>query len=236
MITTRSSFIYKTIVLSAFAIVSVLSLGVRTTYAQTPTCVQEGLLFNSASHNLATDAPTWCGKCPPHAELKNNPNNQCISATAFIADVNTLISDKTHHITLSEMKPTWCDACLANRDTAVTGNDDQGGGGGGGNALDPNDQFSKLKNPLGDSSGVGSLTDFIARILNIVVMVGIPILVLAFMWVGFSYVKAQGNPAKISENHKALLAVIIGGALLIGASKLATAIKDTVEQIGTGGI
>lgn len=103
-------------------------------------------------------------------------------------------------------------------------------------------QFDKLKNPLcattGDStvcsSPIDSVTEFIERILNIVIMIGMPIVVLALIWSGFLYVKAQGNSDKIGEAHKTLLWTVVGAALLMGSWAIARAIKQTVVDIGTG--
>lgn len=122
-------------------------------------------------------------------------------------------------------------------------------GGGGTNPAPPTEgteggtmQFDKLKNPLcattGDStvcsSPIESVTEFIERILNIVIMIGMPIVVLALIWAGFLYVKAQGNSEKIKEAHKTLLWTVVGAGLLMGSWAIANAIKQTVVDIGTG--
>ena len=93
--------------------------------------------------------------------------------------------------------------------------------------------YAVLRNPLGEG-GIESFTDFIARILNIVMMIGLPIIVLIFIWTGFLYVKAQGDPTAIGKAHKALLWTVVGAALIIGSGVIANAIKDTVTQIGQG--
>lgn len=103
-------------------------------------------------------------------------------------------------------------------------------------------QFDKLKNPLcattGDSTicsePIESVTDFIERILNIVVMIGMPIVVLALIWAGFLYVKAQGNSEKIKEAHTTLLWTVVGAGLLMGSWAIANALRQTVVDIGTG--
>ena len=103
-------------------------------------------------------------------------------------------------------------------------------------------EFEKLQNPLcattGDSTicskPIDSVTDFIERILNIVVMIGMPIVVLALIWSGFLYVKAQGNSGKIKEAHTTLLWTVVGAGLLMGSWAIANAIKQTVVDIGTG--
>jgi hypothetical protein len=93
--------------------------------------------------------------------------------------------------------------------------------------------FSCLGNPLGQG-GVKSFTGFIERVLNIVIRLGIPVVVLAIIWSGFLYVKAQGNSEQVKKAHQALMWTIVGAVLLIGSYTIATAIQKTVTDIGTG--
>lgn len=92
---------------------------------------------------------------------------------------------------------------------------------------------TKIANPLG-TTGPQNLPDFIKAIIKIVLVVGIPILVLAIIYSGFLYVSAQGNPSKLEIAHRNLLYTVIGGALLLGAFVIATAIGQTVKDIGGG--
>ncbi|MCX6754200.1 MAG: hypothetical protein NTV03_04060 [Candidatus Nomurabacteria bacterium] len=92
---------------------------------------------------------------------------------------------------------------------------------------------NKIANPLG-TTGPQNLPDFIKAIIKIVLVVGIPILVLAIIYSGFLYVSAQGNPSKLEIAHRNLLYTVIGGALLLGAFVIATAIGQTVKDIGGG--
>lgn len=88
-----------------------------------------------------------------------------------------------------------------------------------------------IKNPL---PGINDIPQFIEIIIKIVLTVGVPILVLAFIYAGFLYVKAQGNPGELEVAHRTLLYTVIGGALLLGAFIIANAIGSTVTQIGNG--
>jgi len=92
---------------------------------------------------------------------------------------------------------------------------------------------AQIKNPLGDK-GPQDIPSFIEEVINIVLIVGIPILVLAIIYAGFLYVKAQGNPTELEVAHKTLLYTVIGGALLLGAFVIANAIGQTVKEIGDG--
>lgn len=85
-----------------------------------------------------------------------------------------------------------------------------------------------LPNPI---SGINTLEDFIKKILEIVVTLGIPVLVLVFIYIGFLYVTAQGDPGKLKKAHEALLWAVVGAAIILGAWILAQAIAGTVNSI-----
>lgn len=86
-----------------------------------------------------------------------------------------------------------------------------------------------IKNPL--SSEIDSIPAFIEAIIEIVLIIGVPIVVLAIIYVGFLFVKAQGKPEEITKAKKALIYTLIGAALLLGAFVIANAIGKTVDEI-----
>lgn len=86
-----------------------------------------------------------------------------------------------------------------------------------------------IKNPLGND--IKDLPSFIEAILNIVLVVGVPLVTLAIIYTGFLFVQAQGNAEKLSEAKKAFVYVIIGATLLLGSFVIAKAIKGTVDEI-----
>jgi len=87
----------------------------------------------------------------------------------------------------------------------------------------------KIDNPLG--SGITDIPSFIEALINIILIVGIPIVVLAIIYTGFLFVQAQGNPEEITKAKKAFLYTVIGAALLLGAFVIARAIGATVDEI-----
>jgi len=89
-----------------------------------------------------------------------------------------------------------------------------------------------IKNPLGDK--LVDLPSFIKAIVQIVLVVGVPLLALAIIYSGFLFVKAQGNSEELTKAKHALLYTVIGGALLLGAFVISNAIVSTVNQIGNG--
>ena len=88
---------------------------------------------------------------------------------------------------------------------------------------------TKIENPLGN--GIDTIPKFIEAVINIVLIVGIPIVVLAVIYTGFLFVKAQGNPEEITKAKSALLYTLIGATLLLGAFVIANAIGKTVDEI-----
>lgn len=90
-----------------------------------------------------------------------------------------------------------------------------------------------IDNPLG-KEGPQNVQDFIKKATEIVLVVGVPLTVLAIIYTGFLFVAAQGNAEKLKKAKEALLYVIIGAVLLLGAYVIANAIGTTVEEIKKG--
>ena len=86
-----------------------------------------------------------------------------------------------------------------------------------------------IENPL--SQNLDTVPAFIGAIINVVLIVGIPLLVLAIIYAGFLFVKAQGNSGELEVAKKTLMYTLIGGVLLLGAFVIANAIGKTVEEI-----
>lgn len=84
-----------------------------------------------------------------------------------------------------------------------------------------------LVNPL----QAGSLEELVLVILGAVVELGSIALVLMLVWVGFLFVKAQGNPGDLEKARTALMNVLIGGLLLLGAGAIAAVVRATVETL-----
>lgn len=108
-----------------------------------------------------------------------------------------------------------------NTDNTGDGNTDNTGGGGN------STPSPTLLNPI----SVGSIQEFIAKILDIVLTIGVPIVALAIIYSGFLFVMARGNTEKLEDAKQTLVYVLIGAALLLGAWVIANAIVGTINQI-----
>ena len=90
------------------------------------------------------------------------------------------------------------------------------------------DSSATLPNPL----KVSSVSDLLYLIANIGTYIGVILAVLALIWVGFRFVAAQGNPEKITDAKHAFFWIIIGVAVLIGASAIIGILKSTLTSAG----
>lgn len=89
----------------------------------------------------------------------------------------------------------------------------------------------KLESPLKNIGGIDQLVKVI--IDSIVLPLGMSIAVLFIIYSGFLYVKAQGNPPKLAEAHRALMWTLVGTAVLLGAWVLAQLVSGTINQLRT---
>lgn len=100
-----------------------------------------------------------------------------------------------------------------------------------GNLVPPGGGSGLITNPLGPS--IDSIPKLINAILKIVVKVGLPLVALAIIYVGFLFVKAQGNETELKTAKEAFLYTIIGAGIVLGAAVISEAIDVTVTSLGT---
>lgn len=96
-----------------------------------------------------------------------------------------------------------------------------------------NQQYS-IPNPLkcGADCTIFKLLGNIIQ--NIILPIGGVIAVLAFIYSGFLYVMARGNPTKIATANQALLYSAIGTVLLLGSWVIANILQNTITSLGSG--
>ena len=89
-----------------------------------------------------------------------------------------------------------------------------------------------LINPLGAGTDIQKL---INQILAFVIRIGAIVVILMLVYVGFLFVTARGEPAKITAARQALLWTIVGALILLGAQVISLGIQATVQALSTGG-
>jgi hypothetical protein len=97
----------------------------------------------------------------------------------------------------------------------------------GGGATSQQTSFARLQNPI----AYDNIPDVIRQLITIVFIIGVPLVALAIIYAGFLLVTAGGDQNKLTKGKQALLAGVLGGAILLGAWVIAEAIQGTVDQI-----
>jgi len=87
-------------------------------------------------------------------------------------------------------------------------------------------QTVTLANPL----RVNTITELLAAILNIVIVLAVPIIVFFIIYAGFLYVTAKGNAQQIEQATRSLTYAVIGGVLVLGAVAIAEIISNLVQS------
>ena len=105
---------------------------------------------------------------------------------------------------------------------AQTGQTSQSGSTGGTSAINVN-----LENPLGSTT----IYQFLEKVLGLMVDIGFPVLILAIVYTGFLFVKAQRNESELGKAKQAFFYTIIGGVILLGAEIIVRAISGTISQL-----
>jgi len=87
---------------------------------------------------------------------------------------------------------------------------------------------TKLDSPLGSTD---SLWKFALKILDLIAKIGYPIIILALIYSGFLFVKAQGKPEELKTARNAILWTIVGALVILGAQAIGYAIKGTIDTL-----
>lgn len=101
-------------------------------------------------------------------------------------------------------------------------------GGGSNPPATQNGTMPALQNPL----KAESVTDLLFALVDIAVFIGVIIAVFMFIFVGFKFVWAQGNPEEIKKVRGFFYSVVIGTAIVLSAKVIVEVIKTTFISAG----
>ena len=110
--------------------------------------------------------------------------------------------------------------------TSVTG-DTSGGTPVTGSTVGGTSVSTTLQNPI----KYDNFTDFVSAVIKAAVEVLMPFVVLAFIYSGFLFVKAQGKDDELTKAKSAIFWSVIGAFILLGAWGFAEIIGQTVSTI-----
>ena len=89
-----------------------------------------------------------------------------------------------------------------------------------------------ITNPVGNSLGGGGIEGLLKIILRAITYISIPIIVLAFIYSGFKFVKSQGDPTEISKAKKTFGYTILGTAIILGSNVILEVVVETTKSLG----
>ena len=88
----------------------------------------------------------------------------------------------------------------------------------------------KILDPL-RSNGTPDIPALINKIVDGLLLIGVPIIALILIYCGFLFVFALGNPEKLKKAKEALLWTVVGAAVFLGATLIAKLIVDTITAV-----
>jgi len=77
---------------------------------------------------------------------------------------------------------------------------------------------------------VNDIKSLISLVLGWVVNIGAVVVTLAFVWAGFKFVAARGNPEGIASAKRTFFWTVVGTLVLLGAQTLAAVIENTLTK------
>jgi hypothetical protein len=88
-----------------------------------------------------------------------------------------------------------------------------------------------ITNPVSNQFGDGGITSMLGAILRSITIIAIPVMVVAFIYSGFKFVKSQGSAAGIEDAKRTFGYTILGALLILGSNVIYQVISVTAEQV-----
>jgi hypothetical protein len=89
-------------------------------------------------------------------------------------------------------------------------------------------QTTGIQNPL---KGLNDIPSFVSSILTDVTNVGGIVAIFAFIYAGYKFVAARGNPTELESARDIFINTCIGVAVLLGARLIAAIIVGTISNL-----
>ena len=90
---------------------------------------------------------------------------------------------------------------------------------------------SSYQNPI-TYGNIQSIPDLLLALVDLIFLIGVPIIVLFIIYAGFLFVSAGDNEAAIGKAKTVFMWTVIGALLLLGAKAISLAIQETVLSLG----
>lgn len=79
--------------------------------------------------------------------------------------------------------------------------------------------------------GISTIPDLLLAIVDLIFLVGVPIIVIFIIYSGFLFVTAGDNDAQITKARTTLKWTLLGALVLLGAKAIAAAVQATISSL-----
>jgi hypothetical protein len=86
----------------------------------------------------------------------------------------------------------------------------------------------QIDNPLGE---IMTIPELIKKLFDIVLVIAVPLTAIMIIFAGFLLVTSRGDQKKLAMGKKALVAAVIGGAIVLGAWVIAEGVGSAIEEM-----
>jgi hypothetical protein len=87
------------------------------------------------------------------------------------------------------------------------------------------------ENPI-KYGGITTIPELLLALVDLVFLIGVPIIVICIIYAGFLFVSAGDNESQIAKAKMVFMWTVIGALVLLGAKAIAMAIQETVLSLG----
>lgn len=91
---------------------------------------------------------------------------------------------------------------------------------------------SSYKNPI-TYGGITDLSSLLLALVDLIFLIGVPIIVVFVIYSGFLFVSAGDNESEVGKAKTVFIWTIIGALVFLGAKAIALAIQGTITSLGT---
>ena len=91
---------------------------------------------------------------------------------------------------------------------------------------------SAYENPIAGALNVCSIPDLLLALVDLVFLIGVPIIVIFIIYSGFLFVSARDNESQLEKARTVFFWTVVGALVLLGAKGIALAIQNTILSLG----
>ncbi|OGZ06193.1 MAG: hypothetical protein A3C93_05735 [Candidatus Lloydbacteria bacterium RIFCSPHIGHO2_02_FULL_54_17] len=87
------------------------------------------------------------------------------------------------------------------------------------------------ENPIRDALNICSIPDLLLALVDLVFLIGVPIVVIFIIYGGFLFVKSGDNESELAKAKNVMTWTLVGALVLLGAKAISLAIQGTITSL-----